>query len=183
MGLRCFKRLQVEKHSMDPSRRSFLRGRPERGTQAVRPPWSLPEARFTQRCTRCGDCIQRCETGVLQKGDGGFPEIRFAAGGCSFCGECVEACKPGALHITPGAKPWLFKASIGISCLTRQKVVCRTCGEHCERGAIRFRLERGGIATPQVDPASCNGCGMCVADCPSHAITLHSAEKFEEALA
>lgn len=168
---------------MDPSRRSFLRGHTERGTQPVRPPWSLPEALFTQRCTRCGDCIQHCETGVLQKGSGDFPEIRFASGGCSFCEKCVEACKAGALQITASTKPWLLKASIGTPCLARQKVICRTCGERCEVGAIRFRLERGGVSIPQVDFANCNGCGMCVADCPTRAITLRPAENFEEALA
>lgn len=168
---------------MDPTRRSFLRGRTERGAQPVRPPWSLSETRFTNLCTRCGDCIQRCETGVLQKGDGDFPEIRFGSGGCNFCGKCVQACKPGALRLTAGEKPWLLKAVIGTSCLARQKVVCRTCGERCEAGAIRFRPERGGVAMPQLDLAICNGCGMCAADCPSRAITLHSTENFEEALA
>jgi ferredoxin-type protein NapF len=158
---------------MDTSRRSFLRSRT--GRKPVRPPWSLAESLFTERCTRCGDCMQLCET--IQKGDGGFPEIRFDLSGCSFCEKCVIACKTGALSLTTA--PWLHKAFIASSCLTLQKVICRTCADRCDAGAIHFRLEKGGIATPQLDPAKCNGCGMCIADCPVHAIALQT--NFEEA--
>ncbi len=165
---------------MDSSRRSFLRGRPHRNTVPLRPPWSVPELLFTKLCTRCGDCIQHCETGVLQKGDGGFPETFFDSGGCNFCKKCVQACKPGALRLINGAAPWLLKAFIGSSCLVQQKVVCRTCGERCETGALRFRLEKGGVATPQLDLDLCNGCGMCVADCPTRAITVSPTECIKE---
>ena len=165
---------------MNTSRRNFLRGRLERNMTPVRPPWSVPELLFTMLCTRCGDCIQHCETGVLQKGDGGFPEIHFDSNGCSFCEKCIQVCKPGALRLLTGATPWLLKAFIGSSCLTQQKVVCRTCSEHCDVGAFHFLQERGGVAKPQLDLNVCNGCGMCVAGCPSHAITLHTTENFEE---
>jgi ferredoxin-type protein NapF len=167
---------------MDVLRRSFLRGKLERSTMPVRPPWNVPESLFTQLCTRCGDCIQQCETGILKKGDGGFPETFFDEAGCSFCEKCVQACKSGALRLIDGATPWQLKAFINASCLAQQKVVCRTCGERCETDALRFRLEKGGVATPQIDLDRCNGCGMCVADCPVHAITLHSTEHLEEAL-
>lgn len=166
---------------MDASRRNFLRGSPEYHTTPVRPPWSVSESLFTQLCTRCGDCIQYCPTGILQKGDGGFPETFFDAGGCSFCEKCVQACKSGALRLIDNAAPWLLKAFIITSCLAQQNVVCRTCGERCEANALRFRLEKGGVAKPHIDLDLCNGCGMCVADCPGHAITLHSTEYTKEA--
>lgn len=167
---------------MDTSRRNFMRGSSGGSMMPVRPPWSLPESLFTQLCTRCGDCIQHCETGILQKGDGGFPETLFDSGGCSFCEKCVQACKPGALRIMTGTTPWQLRAFISSSCLAQQKVVCRTCGERCEVGALRFRLEKGGVATPQINLDICNGCGMCVADCPSHAIAVHTTEHLEEVL-
>lgn len=167
---------------MDISRRNFLRGRPQRNSAPLRPPWSVEESLFTKLCTRCGDCIQHCESGILQKNDGGFPETYFHSGGCSFCKKCVQACKPRALNIINGATPWLLKAVIGSSCLVQQKVICRTCGESCDAGAINFRLEKGGVATPQLNLVLCNGCGMCVADCPGHAIAIKQAEFSEEEL-
>ncbi|MCX7194049.1 MAG: ferredoxin-type protein NapF [Proteobacteria bacterium] len=164
---------------MNPSRRSFLRGRSERGGMLARPPWSLPEALFTELCTRCGDCIEHCDAKILHKGDGGFPKISFDSNGCSFCKKCVQVCKSGAL--SSAVTPWQLKAVIGSACLARNKVICRTCGERCEAGALSFRPTQGGVATPQLDLNLCTGCGACVADCPGHAISL--SDNFEEVFA
>jgi len=62
--------------------------------------------------------------------------------------------------------------TIAASCLAYANIVCRSCGEACEPGAIRFRPRLGGAALPEVDAARCNGCGLCVAPCPAGAITL-----------
>jgi ferredoxin-type protein NapF len=63
-------------------------------------------------------------------------------------------------------------AVIAAACLALNRVVCRTCGESCAPGAIRFRIEAGGVSAPQVDAAACTGCGDCVPACPVAAITL-----------
>lgn len=167
---------------MDTTRRGFLRGRLDGGTQPIRPPWSLSESLFIESCTRCGDCIKSCESDVLKIGDGGFPEFHADSKGCNFCEKCVQSCKTGALSFATSDVPWTVKALIGTSCLARQKVICRTCGERCETSAIRFHLQKGGVSFPQIDLANCNGCGMCVADCPTHSITLHPIEMVEESL-
>lgn len=60
--------------------------------------------------------------------------------------------------------------SIGESCLAQRSVVCRTCGESCEQGAIRFSPRLGGVALPLLDTSRCNDCGDCLADCPAQAI-------------
>ena len=39
------------------------------------------------------------------------------------------------------------KAMIAASCLARNRVVCRSCGERCEARAIRFVPALGGAAT------------------------------------
>lgn len=63
-------------------------------------------------------------------------------------------------------------ARIGEDCLARQQVVCRTCGEMCDVGAIRFVMQVGRVAQPEVLAEQCTGCGDCIADCPTLALAL-----------
>jgi ferredoxin-type protein NapF len=106
------------------------------------------------------------------RGDGGYPEVDFRHGECTFCGNCATTCRDGALRRADTAAPWSIKAEIGTNCLALNQVECRVCGEQCATGAIRFRLRAGRVATPVLDPRSCNGCGGCVAACPAVAITV-----------
>jgi ferredoxin-type protein NapF len=165
------------------SRAQFLRGDFNGERRPIRPPWSLPEQPFSAACTRCGDCIRACETHVLQGARGGYPVVDFARGECSFCGACATACPTGAIVRTESNAPWTLVARIGDGCLTRRAVVCRSCGESCEAGAIRFRLAPGAVACATLDPSLCNGCGACVAPCPVNAITVQSVTPSEEAAA
>lgn len=153
---------------MDSSRRRFLGGRISRSAP-FRPPWSLSEAQFIDCCSRCKDCVEACPTGLLMRGDGGFPRADFAHVGCTFCGECAKACATGAIHRDSAKAPWFFTVAIGEGCLAAQNVECRVCGEICDVSAIRFR-PRGGLPLPEVDDASCTGCGACIGPCPVLAI-------------
>ena len=164
----------VLKASMDHQRRSFLRGRPLAPAKqaAPRPPWSVAEADFVALCTRCDACIPACPEGILFKGDGAFPEVRFTQTGCTACGRCVEACVPKALSRSANQEPWVLRAEIGIDCLALKKVECRVCGESCDAGAIRFMPVLGGVSSPALDRGRCTGCGMCVAPCPTKAIAM-----------
>lgn len=67
------------------------------------------------------------------------------------------------------------KARIEPDCLALRGTVCRTCGEHCEPAAIRFRLLPGGRAIPLIDDALCDACGDCARACPVRAIALQPA--------
>lgn len=159
---------------MNPSRRALF-GFARASRTAQRPPWAMPEADFTSLCSRCDECVAACPTGLLKRGDGGFPEAVFTPGhapdGCTFCGDCVARCASGALNaaIVP---PWRQVAEFGEDCLARRGVVCRTCGEGCPADAIHFPPRLGGVAQPQLAAADCTGCGACLADCPTRAIRI-----------
>lgn len=159
----------------DQGRRGFLRGRIGPATPPLRPPWAIDEAAFPHACTRCGQCAKVCEAGIIAAGDGGFPEIDFSRGGCTFCAACIDACDTGAL--AQSERPWNLKATIGPDCLSRNGVVCRSCGEACDACAIRFQLQPAGRAIPRIDPDLCTGCGECLAVCPIHAVSIQSVSE------
>lgn len=154
------------------SRRNLLRGALRGSSSPLRPPWALTE--FTDLCDQCGDCLRVCPEGILVRGTDGFPSVDFSRGGCSFCGECVKVCRPRALAFAddPAEPPWPLTAVIGDGCLSSQGVICRSCGEICPEGAIRFRLRPGGRAHPLLDGDVCSGCGECFRVCPVGVISL-----------
>ncbi len=157
-------------HAVDPTRRALLTGR-WRGPPPTRPPWSLAEDRFTVGCTRCNACLDACPEGILVPGPGGFPTVDFRRGECTFCRACADAC-PATLFNPVTEPPWTLRATIGDGCLARQGVVCQSCGEVCEAGAIRFRPRLGGPSLPALELDACTGCGACVRGCPTQAITV-----------
>ena len=154
---------------MDLSRRRFFGSRLPR-VAPFRPPWSVPEAEFVDACSRCDDCVKACPTGLLKRGDGGFPVADFDSAGCSFCGDCAKSCRTGAIAGDTGQVPWQFTIRIAEGCLAHQRVECRVCGEMCDARAIRFPLVAGGVPRPEIDAGACSGCGACVAPCPVNAI-------------
>jgi ferredoxin-type protein NapF len=156
------------------SRRQFLRGDVRGRRAGIRPPWALPESAFTERCTRCDDCIAACPASLIIRGSGGYPEVDFGRAGCDFCGKCLAACKAGAFEAEPAGSlvAWSHRAVVAARCLSAQGVVCRACGDHCEARAIRFRLAPAGRSFAQVDLGRCTGCGACVGVCPVQAVTM-----------
>lgn len=151
-----------------PERRAFLKGR-FHDEAFLRPPGALELAAFVETCTRCGDCAANCPQAIITADDDGFPKVDITARGCTFCGACADACAPEAIQ---PALQWAYRADVSDTCLSVQGITCRTCEDHCDESAIRFRLMAGGRSAPSIDPETCTGCGACVAPCPSDAITV-----------
>ncbi|GHB13440.1 ferredoxin-type protein NapF [Modicisalibacter luteus] len=156
---------------VDQSRRALLLGRPGSGG-VLRPPWAEREPHFLDRCTQCGDCLSACETGTLIKGGGGYPEVDFSRGECTFCTACVQACDAGAFSDPEQDAPWSYVATISQACLGMTGIYCRSCGESCEVGAIRFSFNQYRVPEPTVEVDACTGCGACVEGCPAQAVKV-----------
>ena len=162
-----------EPEGVNTSRRRFLRLAPGNAARpTIRPPWALVPSEFLSICTRCDQCARACPTGIIARGDGGYPEVSFRDGECTFCGACATACTPRAL--STGHAAWQLQPALASSCLARHNVLCRACADVCDRAAIVFTL-RPPRPSVQVDASACNGCGACVRACPVSAISMQPA--------
>jgi ferredoxin-type protein NapF len=155
---------------VDLSRRRLF-ARKTQQDNSLRLPWIAKPTQFTDDCTRCGKCVEACETKIIIKSDGGFPAVDFSIDECTFCYQCANVC-PEPLFLSETEQPWQAKASITDSCLAKQNVECRSCGDMCDPMAIRFKLELGKVAQPNLDLDECNGCGACVSVCPTSSINV-----------
>ncbi|EGU38256.1 ferredoxin-type protein [Vibrio ichthyoenteri ATCC 700023] len=155
---------------VDLSRRRLFK-RNTRLETAARLPWLSEPNRFIDLCSQCGECVNACETKIIVKGDGGFPTVDFSIDECTFCYQCAQAC-PESLFNEQSSEAWNAKASINEHCLATQNVECRACGDMCEPMAIQFVYQVGSVAQPTIDTNQCNGCGACVAVCPTSSINV-----------
>ena len=169
------KDLDSNSQDISRARRNFLRGNLTHRSDVIRPPWAVKEPLFRERCTQCDDCVDACPEQVLFRAGDGYPRARFHQAGCTFCARCLDICRNGALEgvRSDTDQAWQHSMRIGRQCLAVQGIVCRTCGDHCETRAIRFSLMTAGRSLPEIDPATCTGCGQCMPVCPVDAITIH----------
>jgi ferredoxin len=63
----------------------------------VRRRGSVPVHISTEKCIRCGVCMDECPEAALSYGAGNIPVVDEAA--CSGCGKCFEVCCTGALSL------------------------------------------------------------------------------------
>ncbi len=75
-------------------------------TKVIRPPGSVEELEFLERCIKCDQCIRGCPTNVLQPAmfESGLeglwtPIMNFRMGHCQFnCTACGQVCPTGAIQ-------------------------------------------------------------------------------------
>jgi polyferredoxin len=155
----------------------------------IRPPGSLIEKEFLQRCVRCGECMKVCLTNGIQPTfleaglEGMFtPTLNMRAGYCEYnCSLCGQVCPTGAikeLEITEKQK-----VKIGLAFIDRNRCIpytlginCIVCEEHCptpekaiwfeEKEMLNDKGERNIIKLPRVNLEQCIGCGICENKCP-----------------
>ncbi len=155
---------------VDLSRRRLFR-RNTVSSENLSLPWIKDAESFTDNCTRCGLCVDMCETKIIVNGDGGFPSIDFTKDECTFCYQCAEAC-PEGLFLPKEESPWQAKAKIEANCLAINNVECRSCSDMCDAMAIGFSFQVGKVAQPEINLDECTGCGACVASCPTSSINV-----------
>ncbi len=159
--------------------------------QMIRPPGSLAEAEFQDRCIRCLECVRICESngGCLQP-DGihssmtqlWLPAAQMRTGYCEYnCHLCAEVCPTDAIEpISLEEKQhWVmgeayFRKDLCIPYAREED--CIVCEEHCPTPdkAIKFEMktvelpsgESRELKMPYVVPELCIGCGICEFKCP-----------------
>jgi polyferredoxin len=170
-----------------------LSGRPD--PACIRPPGSLGERGFLERCIRCGQCMKICPNNALhpafdEAGIEGLwtpvlvPRIGYCEPTCTLC---TQVCPTGAIHsVTENQKVGQGGEGmirLGTAFIDRGRCLpwamdtpCIVCEEFCPVSpkAIWFSKEelvtRDGktitLKAPHVDPTACNGCGACEYVCP-----------------
>ncbi|MFB3924886.1 MAG: 4Fe-4S binding protein [Syntrophales bacterium] len=155
----------------------------------IRPPGSLEEGKFLERCVKCGECMKVCVTNGLQPAltEAGLegiwspvlvPRMGYCEYGCTLCG---QVCPTGAIRkLTPDEKK---KTRIGLAVIDRGRCLphsystpCIVCEEVCPTPKKAIWLEKVKVKDgngkevilrqPRVDLERCIGCGICETKCP-----------------
>lgn len=163
------------------------------GSYPVRPPGSVPEARFRRQCIRCGQCMKVCPSNVLQPAgfeqglDGLWtPTVTADFAGCEpSCNNCGQVCPTGAIRKLPLAEKRAARLGLAVidtnTCLPHcGKEACGWCFSACAAAGyhaieyVRVGIEydnRGapiagsGFLAPVILEDKCVGCGLCQARC------------------
>jgi len=157
----------------------------------IRPPYALNELDFLLKCTRCGDCMEKCPADVLFPLPAKYglevvstPAMDLSEKGCRLCDDwpCVSACEPGALFNPPTdstteseegtADGPILSAYATMPKLADIRIIENRClpymGPECGACAHSCPVEGALLwdgPKPRIDPETCVGCAMCVEAC------------------
>ena len=135
--------------------------------KVIRPPGSVEEKDFLERCIKCDQCIRVCPTNVLQPaflqaGLEGIwtPILNNKIGYCELnCTLCGEACPTGAIHRDSFGGQVVINPDTCIGCMA--------CFNNCPYDAIRMVEVRDENGAFMVDKemkliAKATKCDLCV---------------------
>ncbi len=161
----------------------------------IRPPGSVEESAFIDRCIRCGQCMRVCPNNALhptfmESGLEGLwtpiliAEIGYCEPTCTLCG---QVCPTGAITELTFAQKVGDENNkpnrIGTAYLDRGRCLpwamatpCIVCEEWCptspksiylkEETVRNAKGQEVNVKAPYVDPELCTGCGACEYACP-----------------
>lgn len=164
-------------------------------SKLIRPPGSLAESEFLQRCIRCGQCMRVCPNNalhptLLESGLEGIwsPVLIARIGYCEpTCTLCGQVCPTGAIEeLTMNQKTGsdsIPPNRIGTAFFNRGRCLpwamakpCIVCEEWCPTSPKSIYLKdeivmdgRGNevrVRRPFINPDTCTGCGACEYACP-----------------
>jgi polyferredoxin len=165
---------------------------PSKTDRRIRPPGSLSEDDFMERCIRCGECIRICATSggclqmsFLETGLEGLmtPISKYRIGYCEYnCDLCGQICPTKAIQPLGLEEKQALK--VGVALFLKDRCIpfkshenCIVCEEHCplpEKAIILEEKEytdpetgeKRMVSYPYIDPDLCTGCGICENKCP-----------------
>lgn len=144
----------------------------------LRPPGGQNETAFIAKCIRCDRCRSVCPTAVIGLAHlsdsvlaARTPVMEFHHGSCNFCNQCVAVCPTNALTPFDSKTVQIGLAIVQkTSCIAWNARGCTVCMTACPYDAITL----DGANHPVVDPAQCNGCGVCENVCPALVLRSYS---------
>lgn len=139
----------------------------------IRPPFAIEEVDFLLKCSRCDDCIEACEKGVIFPLPArygvqvvGTPVLDLLNKSCDLCDDwpCVNACDTGTLRLPEiEESETIEKPKLAIAvldegaCLPYSGPECGACQDICPvSGALVYELYK-----PVIVGDACVGCALC----------------------
>jgi ferredoxin-type protein NapG len=131
----------------------------------LRPPGSVEEPLFLERCTKCSDCVTACPPhAIAVHPTDGTPVLYADQSPCLLCEDfpCVRACGADALLPVEHSR----QVSMGMAVISHRLCTagqgCHACVSRCPTDALAMDFESLSLS---VATEACVGCGMCEMVC------------------